>query len=551
MQGEVNSDASLITTNTVLTSKELANAVDTYKSKGFFQNLIPILPQERTRFGYFVSMFSMISFTYTFLRVFKDRVVLSVLDNVETKNWLKLFTFLATQLFVIVSQNISSRLDFNQAFTTLTMIFMGCLGANALLMNFSQYFQLNDLFTDKLFTADNLSVRGLKFIYPFFLIVNQIWFSLFYILAEVIGSMMVSFCFMTYVNTNTSEGQNKRFVRVLYAFSNVTSTLAAVLSKYWNRYYANRPKEDIDKYFLIFPMIIIGIYAFILFLKTKLEVELKNQIVITGGTTKKAGSKKAKIGFKDSIYLMFNSKLLLCMSGLSLFYNISSNLFDNSNTAGISAAASYYNEDKASFASSYKEFDTTFSGFLTTIIILSPLSSIIDTHGILLFSMAPLIIVFFSTFVTFAMSTMNFPLTGKDFMWPLNKLSIHMRNPKLECITGTIIQMLVKVSKYAFYDIVKEAVSMKIESDLRPLFKGVFDGSMAKFGKCVGSIYGIVMSGIFVTNDNRYYFPITALILMMFCGAWFLAIKYLNRSYNEAVENNVYMNPDFEEKLKL
>ena len=149
-------------------------------------------------------MFSLISFTYAFLRVFKDRVVNAVLNNVEAKNWPKLFTFVVTQLFVILAQNIATTLDFNTAFSTLIKIFMACLSINALLMFFSNYTQVNGLLTDNLFASDCLSVRGLRFLYPLFQMLNQLWFSIFYILAEVLGSMMVSFCFMTYVNVNTT-----------------------------------------------------------------------------------------------------------------------------------------------------------------------------------------------------------------------------------------------------------------------------------------------------------------------------------------------------------
>lgn len=536
----------------VLTHEELAEAVEVYKKKSIIHFLFPILPQEKKRFWMMVIMFGLISFTYTFLRVFKDRVVNSVLDNVESKNWLKLLTFVATQIFVIICQNISSRTSFNQAYTQLVTIFIVLLTANALLMYFSNRTQLNDLFADSLFVSNKLAVRGLNIAFPFIQILNQIWYSIFYILAEVIGSMMVSFCFMTYVNTNTSEGQNRRFVKGLYFFSNLTSCLAGYLTSKWSEYCNAKPKEYVDKYFLIFPLTVAGIYGVILFIKKILEVEFQNKIVVSSTVTKKSGSKKAKIGFKDSIYLMFNSKLLLCMSSLALFYNISSNMFDNSNAAGIAATASYLGLDRSYYATKFKTADTIYNGLITAAIILSPLSLIIDTQGIFWFSMAPLVIVFISTIVTFVLTLFNLPLTGTELMPPFNTLfNSGKRYPELESVAGTIIQILMKVSKYAFYDIVKEAVSMKIEPELRPLFKGVFDGSMSKFGKCVGSIYGIIMGGIiFDGYENRYYFPITACILFSFCFGWVFAIKYLNRAYNEAKSSGTFINPDMEEKIK-
>lgn len=543
--------ASSLMQDAPMTDQELAEAAQKYKRSSWTGYFFPILPCERKRLSIMVCMFSTISFTYTFLRLFKDRVVYSVLDNVETKNWLKLLTFLTTQFLVIVSQNVSAKSDFNHAFRSLTMLFGGLLIVNTIFMWFSDTLQPNELFTDNLFVSNCLSVRGLKFLYPFVMIVNQYSFSCFYVLAEVIGSMMVSFCFMTYVNNNTSENQNKRFVKVLYFFSNISSYCAGMLYKLWNKAYKSSPRADVDKFYCIFPFSVVVLYTVVLGLKYILEREFQNQIVVSSGAPRKAGSKKGKIGFKDSLYLMFNSRFLLCMSGLSLFYNISANLLETANASGMAASAAYHNLDKSFYATNFKSIDSQVTSISTSLIIISPISSLPDIYGIALFAAVPLIISFVSTFIQLFFSVVNYPLTGYECMWPFNGFYSKTKFPNAESWFGTAIQSAIKISKYAFFDIVKEAISMKIDPTLRPLFKGVFDGSMAKFGKCAGSLYGIFMSMVFDAFDNRYYFPVTAFLMLVFCILWYFSIRYLSKAYNVASESGTYIDPDMDEKINF
>lgn len=520
--------------------------------KSFSWNPFQMLPSERKTIFYMCLMFSSISFTYTFLRNFKDRIIFSVLDNVESKNWLKLFTFLATQFLVTVAQNISSKSNFNTAFTKLTMLFGSLLLLNTLCMTFSYYIQLDELYTDFLFVSNSLSIRGLRFLYPFFLILNQWTYSFFYILAEVIGSMMVSFCFMTYVNSNTTENQNRRFVKILYIFSNITSFIAAEFYSRWNVAFKKRSKEDADFYYTIFPCIAVAIYVFVLGIKTLLEKELqKNAVASSTSTTKKAGSKKKKIGFSDSIYLMFNSNLLLCMSALSLFYNISSNLLETAGSSGMKASASYLGHDRSFYSTGYKSLDGKVTSFGTCIIIASPMSFLIDKYGIETFAYVPLAVVAAAVFIQGAFAIINYPATGNECMWPFSKFVFEKFYPEVESWVSTGVQISIKISKYAFFDIVKEALSMKIDPSIRPLFKGVFDGSMAKFGKCAGSIYGIIMAIFIDCFDNRYYFPITGAIMLGFCICWHFAIRYLSKSYNLACKTSTFMDPDMKEKINL
>jgi len=528
-----------------VTEEELAKEVEEYKKTSFFGRIFCILPKEQYRVALFTCMFCLISFAYSFLRMFKDSVVYSILDSTETKNWLKLLTFVVTQILVIISQNLSAGTNFNHAFGRLTLFFVSLLGLNAALILGVKWLPLHDNLADHLFISDTMTVRGLNALYPLFLVIDQFIYSIFYVLSEVIGSMTVSFCFMTYVNNNCTSGQMKRFVKTLLFFSNISACISGLSYDAWNKYYRERPKAESDIYYVIFPVIVIVFYLIVLAIKPVLEREMtQNPIVITSGAPKKTGPKKKKVSMKDSIYLMVSSKFLSSMCALAFFYNFSSNIFDTANAAGMSASAYALGYERpSSYATGFKSKDLVGTSIATCLIVISSISSLPEKYGIAPFAAVPLVVCLVSSYITCWFSITNFPATGENNMWPFANHDQDRKYFYAESVIGTIIQALIKIAKYAFYDIIKEALAMMIDPVIRPLYKGVFDGSITKFGKFIGSFYGILMGFILGSSDCRYYFTISTILITVLCIVWVFPILYLSKSYKKAKAENTFMDP--------
>lgn len=527
-----------------VTEAELEEEAQNYRRASFMGKMFCVLPKERYRVFLFGAMLCFISFSYSFLRVFKDKVVYGVLDNTDAKNWLKLLTFIVTQILVIVSQNLSAGSTFNVAFKKLMFFFTGLFAFTALLVALVPWLPLHDNHVEKIFVADSVTVRGLYWLYPLCIVLNQYVYSIFYIFAEVIGSLTVSFCFMTYMNNNTTAGQNKRFVKTVLFFSNISGLLSGFAYMGWNKYYDDKPKEDVDKYFIIFPLMVIGFYVVVLLVKRILERELLHPLVIPSGAPKKSDSKKKKIGLRESFYLMFSSKYLMSMCSMAFFYNFCSNIFDTANSAGMNASAIILADGKKSeYATGFKSGDLIFTSFATCIIIISPLDKVTDKYGIGMFASVPLIVCLLAAFVECYFALTNFPASGGVNMWPFHNYDSVNKYPRLESWVGTIIQSLIKIAKYAFYDIIKEALAMMLEPLIRPLYKGVFDGSITKLGKSMGSFYGIFMMSLTGSSDSRYYFPVSLVVIAVFCTLWTFPIIYLSRSYNAAKLAKTYMDP--------
>ncbi len=184
-------------------------------------------------------------------------------------------------------------------------------------------------------------------------------------------------------------------------------------------------------------------------------------------------------------------------------------------------------------------------------IIISPIASIPNKYGIAYFASIPLIFSFLSAIVRLFFALTNYPATGYNNMWPLDEYNSPRKYHLQEAIVSTTMQCLLSISKYAFFDIVKELVAMKIHYEIRPLYRGVYDGSITKFGSFSGSIYGIIMFMVTGAEDSRQYFLATSIIVTLICLIWILPIRYLSKSYKTAKESGTYMDPGLEVQSQI
>lgn len=543
-------DQPVISTNdTLLTEEGLAKEAKELQ-KTFIGNIIPVLPIEYSRFIVMAIAFFLIAFSYTFLRLYKDNVIYSVLEP-SAQNWLKLFTFLASLLAVGLIQKLLVFYDMNKVFEIVTFAFGMLLLVMAGLIKFREHVQFRVGWAEEMFVGNSAECRGINVLYVLALIFNHWVLSLFYILCEVIGSIMVSYLFLTYVNMHCTQDQNNRFVRILYIFSNVAGFLAAHLYKVWNSAMKKRRYEARESFYVYFTIGAVVLFGIILFLKKVLDRIFAKPIIISSGKTKKVGKNKKSVSIMDGVYYAFVSKLLLAMCAMTLFYNISANLLTSIFTNSLAAAATLLGEDKSAFGAEYKSLEMRWTAALVIVVMLSPFSKLFEWFGAASSGGIPILISALGAISCTFFAIINFPALGSDNMRIASFGNDAKRSPMGEVYTNLVVSSAVKISKYAFFDIIKEAISMKINPEIRPLFKGVYDGVCGKLGKCAGSIYGLVMEMITKERDARYYAPVTCIIILLFCFFWTIAIYYLHVSFNNASKKDTYMSPDYFEGSKL
>lgn len=506
----------------------------------------PVLGIEAERFILMASIFFLIAFCYTFLRLFKDTVIHSVLEP-SAQNWLKLLTFFASVIAIGFIQSLLVTRNMDAVFEISTFVFGALFLVLAALIKFRSHLQFRDGWAEALFVADTASLRGreVNLLYMVCLMFNHWILSAFYTLSEVIGSTMVSYLFMTYVNSHCTADQNSRFVRILYICSNIAGLVASQLYGWWNRKMKLEPYETSEAFYGWFSLAIVALFGLIILLKRRLDTVFKAKPIVATGSAPKKVKKKAKVSIGDGLYLALVSRLLMAMCGMTLFYNISANMLTSIFTNALSCAAAVKGESKNTFAAGFKSTESAITHVVVILVLVSPVSRLMERFGVLCPGSLPIIISFVGAVSSCYYAMVNFPALGEDNMAIAKYWNYAERCHTIEIWCGLLTQSAIKISKYAFFDIVKEAISMKINPEIRPLFKGVFDGVCGKLGKCAGSAYGIFMEGLTGKRDARYYAPVTGIILCMFCFLWTIAIYYLHKAYKNAKANNTYLSPDY------
>lgn len=507
---------------------------------------IRLAKAEYRMFFHLAGMFTLISFVYSFGRILKDAAVLSKQHQSSIFGLKILILFLSVFVMGFIQKGLMKHpltKIFNVILFTFAIIFI-LLGV--FFLPFSSKIQLDFFWARDLFADGKYKIRGLDAYCPIVLIFNEYTSSLVYVSCEMFGSLILSYMFMTFTNSLTTPLQSSRFVPLLYVLSNVALLASGLISWGYNKLKGGWKYETAQYSYYGF-FVFSGILVLIIwFLKYRLENYVVNKPIFIKKSTKKKGP-KPKIGFMEGIVEMAKSKLLLNISMIVLFYAISTNLIESSYKSGLSAGAEYYGEEKSSYSTFFNSLEQVFVAIMVIIVLLSPFPKLIQKKGWVFVAIWSPIFTLLSAIMVFGLAFYNFPNNKNgDKNIIFTSFGAVGTEPyyKWENWLGAFSVGLMKIHKYAAFDITKEAISMQIDSGLRARYKGIFDGVFGKLGKSVGSFYGSIMTNLFNCRDIRKVGPIGGGLVIINCFIWFFSVFYLNRKYAESVKNNAPIDVD-------
>ena len=142
----------------------------------------------------------------------------------------------------------------------------------------------------------------------------------YYVLSEVLGSTLMSYTFMTYLNNNVTPNQMTRYLRAVYIGANIslliTSKLVKTVSNFAERNFVASKKHYVSA------MVFWGISLVLLityWLKWLTEKEFQKSLY--QGEQDKPKMKKKKKATPETIMLTYQSSILFSMVVMSLGYN--------------------------------------------------------------------------------------------------------------------------------------------------------------------------------------------------------------------------------------
>jgi ATP:ADP antiporter, AAA family len=457
-------------------------------------------------------MFFFISFNYTVLRDTKESLLVTA-AGAEALPFIKLWgTVPAAVFFMLMYTKLSNVFSRETLFylTTLTFLaffalFVTVLYPNRALLNLDTI-------------ADYLKAASPEGLWGFAECIRNWTYSLFDIMAELWGSMMMGLLFWGFANDITRVSEAKRF----YALFGIGANIALLVSGPVTIAFSNIRKStplDVDawqislNYLILFVIIagfaIMGIYWWIQrYLLTNPRFYNPNEV--------KKREERPKMSVTESLVYLARSKYILCIAALVICYGICMNLIEVTWKAQLRNQFPHPND-----YNTFMGYFSTSVGITTLFMMLFVGGNALRKSWGLAAMLTPIVLLVtgtaFFTFVIWQDSlTAYISALGTTPLW-------------LAVIFGTIQNVMSKASKYSLFDPSKETAYIPLDPDARIKGKAVIDLVGSRVGKSGGALIQQVL--LLFLGTLSAITPYIAVILFVFIGLWLLAAKSLSKQF--------------------
>eukprot|EP00193_Tetraselmis_chui_P004026 CAMPEP_0177769938 /NCGR_PEP_ID=MMETSP0491_2-20121128/10627_1 /TAXON_ID=63592 /ORGANISM="Tetraselmis chuii, Strain PLY429" /LENGTH=593 /DNA_ID=CAMNT_0019287057 /DNA_START=106 /DNA_END=1887 /DNA_ORIENTATION=+ len=270
-------------------------------------------------------MFFCILFNYTILRDTKDVLVVTAPGSgAEIIPFLKTWVNLPAAIgFAAVYATLSNWMSTQQLFFTCLIPFVIFFGSFAYIL-----YPLRDVLHPTQFCIDLLDKAGERFAGPIAILRN--WtFCVFYVMAELWGSVVVSVLFWGFANQITKVEEAEQFYPLFGLGANVALIFSGRAVYYFSQVRASLPPgvdgweyslKGLMSMVVIGGVIIGGIYAYMQ------KTIVAKQAALA--PKKKKKKKKANLSLGESVAFLAKSEYIRCLALLVVSYGISINLVE-------------------------------------------------------------------------------------------------------------------------------------------------------------------------------------------------------------------------------
>jgi len=453
-------------------------------------------------------MFFCILFNYTILRDTKDVLVVTAKgSSAEIIPFLKTWVNLPLAIgFMVLYTKLANVLSKQALFYTVILPFIAFFGAfGFVLYPMSHYFHPT-AFTDKL-----LATLGPRFLGP--LAIIRIWsFCLFYVMAELWGSVVISVLFWGLANQITTVDEAKRF----YPLFGLGANVALIFSGRTVKYFSSLRQSlgpGVDGWALSLKAmmsIVVGMGFTICFLYWWV-----NKYVPLPTRSKKK-KEKPKMGTMESLKFLVSSRYIRDLATLVVAYGISINLVEVTWKSKLKAQFPSPNE----YSSFMGDFSTATGVATFTMMLLS--QWVFDKYG---WGVAAKITptVLLVTGVAF----FSLILFGGPVAPVIAKLGM---TPLLAAVyVGALQNIFSKSAKYSLFDPCKEMAYIPLDEETKVKGKAAIDVVCNPLGKSGGALIQQFMILTFGSLANST--PYLGGILLVIVLAWLAAAKSLDTQF--------------------
>lgn len=491
------------------------------KSSWFRRNFWPIYGKENRKFIPMMIMMACALFTYTCLRITKDVLVLTapgatalVLSNLKFY-----FVLPISVLFITLFMFLNKRLSKEKLFFVTLLPFVIFFFVFAFLLRPNiQYLHASP---EWIFAAQEAYPRLTSFI-PVF---GNWIYSLFYIMAELWGSVVITFLFWGFASYAVSKEERVRFFSFFACYGNLGLILASIFEYKLSNYcilnnISSKSAEYLKLtansfYIVIFTALL---FAFCYWYLNAYVLPYDNIEIAKGMKAKP----KSTLSFFESLKLIFTNKILFFICICVLAYGVSINLVE---VTWKGLAKEIYPGEihlKLFFAKLY-----LYVG-ISTIVLAFLMKDCVSKIGWRKTSLVTPTMLLSTSSLFFI-----FLIYGKYLP---SSLLLGYTSLQIALFLGTIQNVLSKATKYVLFDPTIQMAYIPLKEDVRLNGKAAVDVIGGRAGKSLGSviqnILDMLLKGAKGLILAPYLFPIT---LVLGVG-WLLSTISLGNLYEAAMK---------------
>ena len=459
-------------------------------------------------------MFFFISFNYTILRDTKDTLIVTS-SGAETIPFLKVWGVVpAAILFMLIYAKMSNVLSKENLFYATIIPFLVFFGVFAYVLYPNREALHPNASADYLQSVLPLGLNGLVAVY-------RNWtYSVFYILSELWGSVVLSLLFWGFANEITRVVEAKRFYSLFGLGANLALLVSGPAIIYVSdiRKYlpAGADAWQVSLNYLMTMVVIAGLAVVAIYWWINRNV-LTDTRFYDPTEEKKAKKSKPKMGVFESFAYLLTSKYILSLAILVIAYGICINLVE----------VTWKSQLKLQYpdANDYSTFMGKFSfvtGLVTIFMMLFVGGNLIRRKGWGFAAMVTPVVLLITGAGFFAFVLFRESLAGYIAMLGTSPLM-------LAVIFGAAQNIMSKSAKYSLFDPTKEMAYIPLDQESKVKGKAAIDVVGARLGKSGGSF---VQQGLLVALGSLAAItPYIAAILFVIIIAWIVAVKSLNKQF--------------------
>ena len=458
-------------------------------------------------------MMILISFNFWLLHISKDTLVISAKHSgAEIINFLKIPIFIFSIFFVMFFTWISNKLKQKT-------IFFGIVGFFFLFFMVFNYGIYPNRESLHIFSPDRIAELQIE--YPWFKwmfpVIGYWSHSLFYVISELWGSLVLTLLFWQFANKVTSVEQSRRFYMLLGMFNGIGTILSGFFITAYktkeNIYSADAYGSKLHDLLLVFCILCLAVMAVYYWLNKNFRDPPIRKV-----TQKAIKRKKVKLSFVESFRYILKSRYVGYIALISIAYNISINFVE---VTWKSQVKDLYQNPMAIEA--YFSQITVYMGFLIFFIgffgagfvrrfswrcsaMITPIVMILT--GLLFFS------------VTLWQDSIDL-LVGVLGMTPL----------ALTVWIGQIHNLSSRSCKYSFFAATKEMAFIPLDAELKTKGKAAVDILSGRLGKFGGSITQSALLSIPCLATQASIAPYILIFLLIMFFVWIVSINLLNKEF--------------------